>query len=151
MESHETLEGVQEVNFVRKAFYLEPPAKGATVEVWEAWMQADKDMARADKARHTRSLKHAEVPETGQAKSVTKIGGVYRQSALVGFVGDAEQGTAQVEAAVEAKQDRMIMQRHTVGGQKRSKNGNRKRAKAKEQRRLRKGQLAKSSYAWTRK
>lgn len=96
--------GVVDGSFVRKEFYLPPPEKGAPLEAWEAWQKADDLLAAAAKRKHTKSLKHAEVPEFLQPKVLSKVGGVYRQSAMVGFIGDGD--TARVEAAVDADQDR---------------------------------------------
>ncbi len=95
--------GVVDGSFVPKAFYLEPPPKNAPPEVWAEWLKADARKAVAAKRAHTKSLAHEELPEYLQPRTVTKVGGVYRQSAMVGFVGDGD--TARVEAAVDAEQD----------------------------------------------
>jgi len=95
--------GVVNGSFVRKDFYLPPPEKGAPVEAWEAWQKADELLAANAKRKHTKSLKHVEVPEFLQPKVLSKVGGVYRQSAMVGFIGDGD--ASRVEAAVDADQD----------------------------------------------
>jgi hypothetical protein len=92
--------------FVPKPFYIEPPAKDATVEEWNAWLERDKRKAAAAKAAHTRSLEQAEVPtwlgnsEVWQSGGMTDrvVGGVHTQDELVGFTGDVEEGTCTPEA-----------------------------------------------------
>jgi len=138
-----TLEGVVETSFVRKEYYVEPPIKGSAPEVWQAWLEADKQAASAAKRAFTKSQKHAELPEHLQARVVSKVGGVYRQSAMVGFVGDGE--TSRIEAAVDADQDkRTVMSPWAqVGGRGKSTSqraGSSKRARAKAARKARKGQ-----------
>ena len=140
---HEAPEGVQESSFVRKDFYLEPPGKGASPEVWKAWLEADRQAAIQAKRAHTKSLAHADIPEAFQAKVLSKVGGVYRQSAMVGLVGDGD--STRIEAAVDADQDTRTHMTPwaKVGGRgersaKRS--GSAKRAAAKARRKARKGQ-----------
>ena len=101
-------EGIIDGSFVRKSFYIEPPGPDADPAAWEAWHKADALAARAAKAQHTKSLRHEEIPEYLQAKVVSKVGGVYRQSVNVGFVGSADDGTLGVEPAIEADQERSI-------------------------------------------
>ena len=123
--------GVVNGSFVRKDFYLDPPQKGAPVEEWNAWLEADKQAAAQAKRAHTKSLKHEEVPEFLQPKVLSKVGGVYRQSAMVGFIGDGE--TSRVEAAVDAEQGKVMALnafRHGGRGQQTaSRSGSAKRAK----------------------
>jgi len=117
-------------SYVRKDFYLSPPVKGAPVEAWEAWQKADDLLAANAKRKHTKSLKHEEVPEFLQPKVLSKVGGVYRQSAMVGFIGDGD--TARVEAAVDAEQGKVLALnsfRHGGRGQQTaSRSGSAKRA-----------------------
>jgi hypothetical protein len=136
-------EGVVEANFVRREYYIEPPAKGASVEAWAEWQKADRQAAINAKRAFTKAQAHAEIPEYLQPKAMVKIGGVYRQSALVGLVGDGD--STRLEAAIDADQDTKVHLRpwDQVGGRgersaKRS--GSSKRAKAKALRRARKGQ-----------
>jgi hypothetical protein len=96
--------GVVNGSFVPKEFYLQPPEKGASPEAWASWLEADAKLASQAKRKHTKSLAHEEVPDFLQPKVLSKVGGVYRQSAMVGFIGDGD--TARVEAAVDADQDR---------------------------------------------
>lgn len=136
-------EGVVDASFVRQEYYVEPPAKGASVEVWQAWQKADRQAAINAKRAFTRSQVHAEIPEYLQPKVLAKIGGVYRQSAMVGFVGDGD--SSRLEAAVDADQDTKAIMRpwDKIGGRGAStvkRNGSSKRAAAKARRRARKGQ-----------
>ena len=145
MPEDTTLDGVVEASFVRKDFYLDPPEKGASPEVWAAWIEADKQAASAAKRAFTRQQKHQELPEHLQPKAMVKQGGVWRQSALVGFVGDPEQGTARVEAAIDADQESKAHLRPwaEIGGRGQStaaRKGSSKRARAKALRKARKGQ-----------
>jgi hypothetical protein len=98
---------VQESNFVRKDFYIDPPEKGAATEVWAEWMKQEELRARVEKARHTRSFKHCETPDEFQPKVFSKQGGVYRQSALVGLTGTAENFSFDV--GVEAGQEKAVV------------------------------------------
>lgn len=98
--------------FVRRDYYVEPPKSGASNDDWVAWLKADQAKARAHKAAWTKSQKHAEIPETPRV--VSKIGGVYRQSALVGFVGGSEDHAGQIEAVVEADQERVVEAREVA-------------------------------------
>jgi hypothetical protein len=102
----EETEGVVDSSFVRKDFYLEPPQKGAPVAEWNKWLEADRQAAAQAKRAHTKTLKHAEVPEFLQPKVMAKVNGVYRQSAMVGFVTDGD--TSKVEAAVDAEQGKRL-------------------------------------------
>jgi len=138
-------EGVVEASFVRREYYVEPPAKGASVEAWQAWQKADRQAAINARRAFTRAQHHAEIPEFLAPKVVSKVGGVYRQSALVGFVGNAESGGAQAEVAVEATQDRSVILRpwDQIGGRGAStsaRSGSSKRAARKARRKARKGQ-----------
>ncbi len=84
--------------FVRKDFYIQPPGKGASVEEWNDWLARDSRKASAAKAQHTKAQVHAPVPTWLEGEStVSKRNGVHSQGLLVGFTGDAEQGTCQVE------------------------------------------------------
>ena len=94
--------------FIRKSFYIDPPHKRASVEEWEAWLKADRQEAINAKRAHTKAQAHVEIPDYLQPTVVAKVGGVYRQSAMVGFVGDGDGGAARLEAAVDADQDRTI-------------------------------------------
>jgi hypothetical protein len=93
-------------SFVRAEFYVQPPQAGSSPEAWEKWLAEDRKKAIAAKRAHTMSLKQEEIPEFLQPKMVSKVGGVYRQSNMVGFVG--EEGSAQVEPAVEAAQEKLM-------------------------------------------
>jgi hypothetical protein len=92
--------------FIRKSFYIDPPHKRASVEEWEAWLKADRQEAINAKRAHTKAQAHVEIPDYLQPTIVAKVGGVYRQSAMVGFVGDGD--SSRLEAAVDADQDRTI-------------------------------------------
>lgn len=106
-------QGLVDSSFVRKDFYLEPPAKDATVEVWNEWLRKDRAAAIAAKRAHTKTLAHSEIPETMRASVVVKIGGVYKQTAMIGLVSEGEDRT-RLEAAVEADQDRIVEAKQTA-------------------------------------
>jgi hypothetical protein len=91
--------------FVRKDFYVEPPAKDAPVEEWNNWLKKDNAKARAAKATFTKSQTQAELPEFAQGVSVRKVGGVYRQSTAIGFVGEGE-NNGHLEPVVAPSQER---------------------------------------------
>ena len=92
--------------FIRKDFYIDPPGKGATEKEWNDWLDRDARKASAAKAQHTKAQKHCQMPtwmgnteswqSGGQVDSIGP-GGVHTQGNLVGFTGDPEQGTCQVE------------------------------------------------------
>ncbi len=108
----EPTEGIVEANFVRKEWYVEPPAKGATPEVWAAWLEADRKAAIAAKRAFTLAQKHGEAPESARPTVTAKIGGVWKQTALVGLTGSAEDDALTIEAAVDADQDRTLATAH---------------------------------------
>lgn len=98
-----------ETTFVRKDFYIQPPAKDAPPEEWAEWLKKDTRKAAAHKAAYTKSLEHADIPEEFQASTMRKVGGVWRQSTAIGFVGDVEDDTCSAEPMVEAGQDRKVI------------------------------------------
>ncbi len=125
-------EGIVEASFVRKEFYLEPPEKGASPEAWKLWLEADRQAAIAAKRAFTKAQKHGELPETARPTRMTKIGGVWRQTALVGLTGDAETDSLALEPGIEADQERkMILARQEAEAKAR---GTRSKARAKRQR-----------------
>ena len=140
---NEPEEGLVEATFVRREFYLQPPEKGASPEVWAAWLEADRNAARAAKASFTKAQKYAEIPEYLAPKVCAKVGGVWRQAALVGLVSDGD--NTRLEAAIEADQDNraLLSPWERVGGRGEStkaRSGSSKRAAAKARRKARKGQ-----------
>lgn len=126
--------------FVRKDFYIDPPAENADPKEWEEWLKKDQRKASAAKAAYTKSLEHSETPEEFQSSSMRKVGGVWKQSIAVGFSGDAEsENGCTVEPIVDSKQEqlailaRMEQNRNKRGGKKKGKSArrhkNRKRRK----------------------
>lgn len=93
--------------FVRRDYYVEPPKAGSSATEWADWLKADSAKARAHKAQWTKAQKHAEIPEVSP-RVVSKIGGVYRQSSLVGFIGGSEDSAGTIDAAVEADQEKIV-------------------------------------------
>jgi hypothetical protein len=83
------------------SFHVAPPAQGASVELWQAWMIADKKAAIQAKREETRKLDAGTMPVL---TTMVKKGGVYKQVALLGYVGDSENLSADV--AVEATQEK---------------------------------------------
>lgn len=90
--------------FVRSSWYVDPPAKNATKEEWEQWLEADAKEAKAAKIRFARSRKSQRLECTSDL-SVAKINGVYRQVPALGFV---EQGGGRLEPIVEAAQEQEV-------------------------------------------
>ena len=132
--------------FVRKDFYIDPPAKNASPEEWQAWLQADKRKAAAAKAQYTKSFEQVtEAPEwlAGNADMVTvKRDGVHTQGTIVGFTGSAEEGTLQVErvcpkplpdSLIELKSKVLDLEltRHKRGGNRNGKSARRRKNKRK--------------------
>jgi hypothetical protein len=123
--------------FVRKDFYIQPPAKDASPDVWAKWLKADARKAAAAKAAHTRSLAHSDAGDDLQETAMRKVGGVWKQCLSLGFVGDAESETLSAEPTVEAKQDnlislaRMELTRNKRGTKSKGKNARRKANKKK--------------------
>jgi hypothetical protein len=122
--------------FVRKAFYLEPPDKNAKPEAWDKWIKAESLKARAAKASFTRKQAHSYMPQMG----MSKIGGVWRQSVMVGLSGSADNETLTREILVDASQEKDIEVArqiesavHRRGGNRKNRNA-RRRAKARTRR-----------------
>ena len=101
--------------FIRESFYIPPPKPGASVEVWQAWLKADRQEAINAKRRHTMSLKaepeNIKLWSHGSGIPIAGKDGVHRQS--VGFIGfeSAGEESTQVVAAVAATQDRHFQAR----------------------------------------
>jgi len=95
-------------SWVRKDFYIQPPTKDAPAKEWEEWIEADKLAAAADKRKHTMGLKHADTPENMRPKAMSKIGGVWRQSPMVGLVGSVEDGSFGFEAVDDTTPHRVM-------------------------------------------
>ena len=94
--------------FVRKDFYVTPPAKDSTPEEWATWLKQDQAKAKAAKAAFTRSLKAQEMPAHLNGTATRKINGVWRSTTAIGFTGSVEDGTGQAEAIIEPNQERDI-------------------------------------------
>lgn len=123
----------QEVScFVRKDFYLDPPARNAPASAWAEWLERDKRKAAAAKAAHTRSLGHVDAGDDLQESAMRKVGGVWKQCLALGMVGNAEEGTLEGEVLVEASQSRevslarMERSRNKRGSKSKGKNARRK-------------------------
>ena len=120
--------------FVRKDFYLEPPAKGASVEEWEAWLKADNRKAAAHKASHTKAQEHGEVsdlPGFVPGMAIKGTGGVYRQQyTAIGFGGDWENGNGTIDLVSTASQDKHYQARGHRGQRLTAKAKNAKARKA---------------------
>jgi len=126
MEPNEAPDGVVEANFVRAEYYVEPPVKGASVEAWTAWLDADRQAAIAAKRAFTLSQKYADLPESARPTAMVKVGGVWKQSALVGMTGSAENDSLALDPAVDASQERDLATAHfRHGGRGSTKRSNR--------------------------
>jgi len=120
-----------DTTFIRKAFYLPPPAKDANSETWEEWIKAE-GLTRTQKAGF------CENPHLNQI-GIVKLGGVHRQSVAL-WSGSTESGSLVREVAVQASQEtdlenvcRMADYTHKRGNVRRGRNKN-KRAKRKARR-----------------
>lgn len=126
--------------FVRKDFYLAPPAKDAGPEEWKNWLRKEALKARGAKAAFTRQQKAQECDDPRLSRSgLVKIGGVWRSSVAV-WSGSAEEGTLTREVAVDAPQEEQIEAErraadttHKRGNKRKNRNRNR-RAKARSRR-----------------
>lgn len=125
-----------DATFVRQDFYIEPPAQDASPEEWAEWARKDDRKAAAAKAQYTKSFQQQEVPTWLAGESVViKQNGVHKQTSLVGFTGDAEEGTCQAEAAGPAKQEHHIAlvsmeaERNKRGGIRKGKSARRRKNK----------------------
>lgn len=102
-------------NFVRESFYIQPPSKDASLEVWQAWLKVDRQEAINAKRRHTMSLKaepeNMKLWSHGSGMPMPGKDGVHRQS--TGFIGFQSAGMDQTEVvvAVPATQDRHFQAR----------------------------------------
>jgi len=95
---------MEELVFVRKDFYIQPPEDGNPKE-WLKWQKADDRKAAAHKRAVTMAQEYCETPEELQETTMRKVGGVWRQSLPIGIAsGNAEEGY-QAEPMVEAKQE----------------------------------------------
>jgi len=122
--------------FVRQSFYITPPSENASVSEWRKWIKKDAYKARADKARFTKELEQADVPDFLQSCVARKIDGVWRQSVAVGLVGSIDNDTMGVEPVVKASQEKdTIIESWSRGrgskshGRSKRRNRNRRRAK----------------------
>lgn len=98
--------------FVRKDFYIDPPADNASAEEWLKWLKKDQRKAAAAKAAYTRSLDHADTPEEFQETATRKVNGRWVQCTMVGFTGDPDSDAgAQAEQAVESDQEEVAILR----------------------------------------
>lgn len=92
--------------FIRKDFYIDPPAKDATPEQWQAWLESDTKEAIKAKRAYTRSLVAGDLPTGMRANSTRKVNGVWKSVVAIGFAG-AEDNTT-MEPAVQATQERVL-------------------------------------------
>jgi len=107
-------------DFVRDAFYIDPPAKGASPDEWAKWLKADARKAAAAKAAHTKAQEYGEVsdlPGFVPGMAIKGPGGVYRQQyTAIGFGGDWENGNGTIDLVAPATQDKHIQHRGHRGG-----------------------------------
>ena len=93
-------------SFIRSSFYFEPPQANATREEWATWLAKDNKAAIAAKRAFNKAHSQGELPEIAESTSTVKIGGVWKQSTAIGFVGGASEGEGHLEPVVDASQDR---------------------------------------------
>ena len=86
-----------ESTFVRKSFYICPPDKDASLEDWKAWQIQDDKRAAVEKRKYTLTQEPIERPEEMMDVTMRKVAGVWRQTAMVGLIGDAEEGSCRIE------------------------------------------------------
>jgi hypothetical protein len=125
-----------DTGFEREAFYIEPPSKDASKEVWHAWIDADNKKAAVAKMLHTKSQEQ-QVPVDFADTTTRKVDGVWQSCTAIGFSGDFESGNGTLEIAVDATQGRefnlreMEALRHTRGSKSKSKSARRRANKKK--------------------
>lgn len=95
------------VGFIRRSFYIDPPAADASPKEWHEWQKQDDKKAAAHKRAVTMSQEHAETPEELQATAMRKVGGVWKQAPATGIKGNEDEGY-QVEPSEKAKQEHHI-------------------------------------------
>lgn len=125
-------------SFVRKEFYLDPPAEGASEKEWQEWIRKDDAKARAAKAAHTKATQHEDMPDHLVPTAMVRgPGGVWQQAYGVGFTGSAEDGTLQGEVIdhtkdteVSAMAAQMESRRHKRGGSRAGKAARQRRRRA---------------------
>lgn len=126
---------MEDMGFIRQDFYIEPPKAGASTQEWNEWIKRDNRKAAAAKAQHTKSLDFHDRPEEFAESTTRKVNGRWVQTTAIGFVGDAEEGTCEAEAIVDAKQEhhlslvRMEATRHTRGNKSKGKSARRRKNK----------------------
>jgi hypothetical protein len=101
--------------FVRKDFYIQPPAKNAKPEEWTVWQEKDRRAAIA--ARRSWNKLHAkdEVISLPEATSTLRVGGVWKQTTALGFVGGSDDSGGHLEPIVEATQERDYIRARMTG------------------------------------
>ena len=123
--------------FIRKDFYIQPPAKDATPAEWAEWMKRDDRKAAAHKAQVTKSLEHADTPDDLQESNMRKVGGVWKQVLAIGISGGDEDNGYTAEPMVQDQQEthialvNMEQHRNKRGGNNRKGRNARKRANRK--------------------
>lgn len=125
-------------SFVRKDFYINPPDDNATEQEWREWMRRDDAKARADKARHTKSLEQQDIPDHLVPCGTVKIGGVHRQMLAVGMSGNAEDNDMSFEL-IDHTKDTEVSAMAAQMEHNRNKRGGRRTGKSARRRKNRKG------------
>lgn len=126
---------MEDMGFIRQDFYIQPPEKDASPEVWNEWLKRDNRKAAAAKAAHTKSLDFHDRPEEFAESTTRKVDGRWVQTTAIGFTGDSENGTCEAEAMVEADQPKVFIladmerTRHTRGSKSASKSKRRRQNK----------------------
>jgi hypothetical protein len=90
--------------FVRAEMYVEPPAKGASVQEWKEWLKKDKAEAIKAKRAYTKSCAPGELPQAMSDTILRKVNGRWKQVAAVGCTGD--ENSYSLEPMVDAIQER---------------------------------------------
>jgi hypothetical protein len=132
--------------FVRRAFYIDPPAKTATKEEWQEWLKKDRTAGATAKRAHTLALKALEDAQDHESlecvlnqTSMRKVNGIWKQAANTGFTA-GEEGSF-LEPTVEANQERDYIRARMTGterGHSHNKSGAEKRRERKERRKAKK-------------
>ena len=76
--------------FVRRSFYINPPAKNATVKEWFAWRRQDERAALQAQYRFNQARKITVDIDDVAETDVAKVDGVHKQVLSIGFVGTPE-------------------------------------------------------------
>ena len=96
-----TIGVIMDKTFVRRAFYILPPAKNASVKEWLNWRRLDEQAAHQAQQRFNQARKITLDVDTVSEADVAKVEGIHRQVPSIGFIGTTEyQPTERVSSLI---------------------------------------------------